>query len=43
MAKDDLHLLMFKVLAYLYECMKGGKRAERKCFKAVLEQCRFDW
>ena len=28
MAKDDLHLLVFKVLAYLYECMKGGKRAE---------------
>lgn len=34
MVKDDLHLLMFKVLAYLYECMKGGKHAERECFKA---------
>ncbi|SDF30862.1 YjcQ family protein [Eubacterium pyruvativorans] len=27
MAKDDMFVIMYKILAYLYECMKRGKKA----------------
>lgn len=26
MAQDDMHVVMYKVLAYLYDCMKRGER-----------------
>lgn len=28
MAHDDLHVVMYKILAYLYDCMKRGKRPD---------------
>lgn len=33
MAKDDMNLIMFKVLAYLYECMVNGIAVQNKNFK----------
>lgn len=39
MAKDDLHVLVFKVLTYLYERMKEGRAVERERFK--VENCFF--
>ena len=34
MAKDDMALVAFKILAYLYECMTNGDRANPAFFKA---------
>ena len=34
MAKDDMNLIMFKILAYLYECMVKGKAVNEDNFKA---------
>ena len=28
MAKDDMRVIMYKILKYLYECMKHDKAAE---------------
>ena len=28
MAKDDMHVVMYKILKYLYECLKQGKDVE---------------
>jgi hypothetical protein len=39
MAKDDMSLLMFKVLAYLYECMVDGVAVNSQNFK--VENCYF--
>ena len=39
MAQDDMSLLTFKILAYLYECMQQGKAASRENFK--VENCFF--
>ncbi len=33
MAKDDMNLIMFKILAYLYECMVNGVTANSDNFK----------
>lgn len=30
MASDDMHVVMYKILAYLYSCMKSGERPERR-------------
>ena len=27
MSKDDMHVVMYKILKYLYECLKQGKEA----------------
>lgn len=32
MAKDDMHVIIYKLLAYLYDCMKSGKEPERAMF-----------
>lgn len=29
MAADDMHVVMYKILAYLYECMKSGEKPVR--------------
>lgn len=29
MAQDDMHVVMFKILAYLYDCMKRGEEPRR--------------
>ena len=29
MAQDDMHVLIYKVLAYLYSCMKRGEEPDR--------------
>ena len=34
MAKDDMNLIMFKILAYLYECMVIDKAVNEDNFKA---------
>ena len=34
MAHDDLHVLMYKVLAYLYDCMKTGKEPQKSMLSA---------
>lgn len=39
MAKDDMNLIMFKILAYLYECMVKGIAVNEDNFKA--ENCFF--
>lgn len=39
MAKDDMRLIMFKVLAYLYECMVNGVAVKSENFK--VENCYF--
>lgn len=39
MAKDDMNLLMFKVLAYLYECIKNGEVPKSENFK--VQNCFF--
>lgn len=28
MAKDDYHVLVYRILAYLYECLKGGEKPD---------------
>ena len=28
MASDDMHVVMYKILAYLYACMKSGERVD---------------
>lgn len=30
MASDDMHVVMYKILAYLYWCMKSGATPERR-------------
>lgn len=35
MAQDDMHVLMYKVLAYLYDCLKCGKDPS----KETLQSC----
>lgn len=32
MAHDDLHVVMYKILAYLYSCMKSGEKPVEKQF-----------
>lgn len=32
MAADDMHVVMYKILAYLYRCMKDGEKPERRMF-----------
>ena len=29
MAQDDMHVLIYKALAYLYDCMKRGKEPDK--------------
>lgn len=29
MAQDDMHVLIYKVLAYLYDCMKKGEQPDK--------------
>lgn len=35
MAQDDMHVVMYKILAYLYACMKAGERADRNEMSAA--------
>ena len=30
MAKDDYHVIVYQILAYLYQCLKKGKKIEEK-------------
>lgn len=34
MAKNDMHVIIYKILTYLYECMKAGIRPEETDFCA---------
>lgn len=34
MASDDMHVVMYKILAYLYACMKEGSRVDRDAIGA---------
>lgn len=34
MASDDMHVVMYKILAYLYECMKEGEKPKKGEFSA---------
>lgn len=34
MAQDDMHVVMYKILAYLYKCMKEGVKPERGMYSA---------
>ena len=40
MAKDDMRVIMYKILKYLYECMKIGRRPalEDMCCRSTLLQ-----
>ena len=40
MAKDDMRVIMYKILKYLYECMKIGRRPalEDMCCRSTLFQ-----
>lgn len=29
MARDDMHVVIFKILAYIYDCMKSGKDVDK--------------
>lgn len=42
MSKDDMHIVMYKILKYLYECMKVGKDAELKDFCWDSEVCQIN-
>lgn len=33
MAKDDYHVIVYQILAYLYQCLKHGERVEEKHLK----------
>lgn len=35
MAHDDMHVIMYKILSYLYSCMKAGKRPDPESVSAV--------
>ena len=39
MAKNDLHVIMYKILKYLYECMKNAKTAELEDFSWDSKLC----
>jgi hypothetical protein len=30
MAKDDYHVIVYKILAYLYSCLKKGENPEKE-------------
>lgn len=32
MAQDDMHVVMYKILSYLYDCMKSGVEPNRSLF-----------
>lgn len=32
MAKDDMHVIMYKILAYLYQCMKDGEKPKKSMY-----------
>lgn len=34
MAQDDMHVIMYKVLTYLYECMKRGKDPDKEMLQS---------
>lgn len=34
MAQDDMHVVMYKILSYLYKCMKDGVKPERAMYSA---------
>lgn len=34
MAQDDMHVVMYKILTYLYKCMKSGAKPDREKFSA---------
>lgn len=34
MAQDDMHVVMYKILAYLYRCMKDGAKPDRGMYSA---------
>ncbi len=34
MAQDDMHVVMYRILAYLYACMKEGTKPERRKYDA---------
>nr|DAH46069.1 MAG TPA: YjcQ protein [Bacteriophage sp.] len=31
MAKDDYYVIVYKILSYLYQCLKLGKKIDEKC------------
>ena len=37
MAKDDYHVIVYQVLAYLYQCIKKGESVESKNLEHNLE------
>lgn len=34
MAHDDMHVVMYKILAYLYRCLKAGEKADMRAIDA---------
>lgn len=34
MARDDMHVVMYTILRYLYDCLKGGKDPDPSAFSA---------
>ena len=34
MAYDDMHVVMYKILSYLYKCLKAGERADMRMVSA---------
>ena len=34
MAQDDMHVLMYKVLTYLYDCLKRGKGPDKEMLQS---------
>lgn len=35
MSKDDYHVLVYRILSYLYECLKAGRDPETKSLNAI--------
>lgn len=35
MARDDMHVVMYTILKYLYDCLKGGVRPDVSKFSAT--------
>lgn len=34
MASNDMHVVIYKILAYLYACMKSGDRPQYSCYSS---------
>lgn len=43
MAKDDMEIIMYKILKYLYECLKSGRKTSIadvawECRRSILQE-----